>query len=84
MKGQGVDEEGVDVTDRLGSYRWGGLVVRGLDRRECRGYDHLDRCPLDRADSDVEHVHGMALGQGREKVGEQHVEAGIVCVIGGL
>ena len=82
MKGQGVDEEGVDVADRLGSYRWGSPVVCGPDCRECRGYYLPDRCPFARAD--VEQAHGMAFGQGREKVGEQHVEVSIFCVVWGL
>ena len=82
MKGQGVDEEGVDVADRLGSYSWGRLVVRGSDRRECRGYDLPDRCPFARAD--VEQAHGMAFGQGREKVGEQHIEVIIFYVVWGM
>jgi len=79
MKGQGVDEEGVDVADRLGSYNWGRLIFHGLDCRECRVDDRPDRRPR----ADVEQAHGMAFGQGREKVGEQHVEAGIFCVVWG-
>ena len=42
MKGQGIDDEGVDVADRLGSYHWGSLVLRGPDRRERSVYDLRD------------------------------------------
>ncbi len=34
MDGEGVDDEGVDVADSLGSYHGGRLVVSGLDGRK--------------------------------------------------
>ena len=73
MEGEGIEDEGVDVADSLGTYCRCRLVVRGLDRRKVVGHNVLHSVVL--AGVDLQQAHGLALRQYSEKVGKQHVEA---------
>ena len=67
-----VDDEGVDIACRLGSNHLLGLVVCKFDGRK-RTIDEGRDCEV-LAWVDFKGRHGLAPGQDREKVGEEHVE----------
>ncbi len=64
VEGDGVDDEGVDIADRLGRNHWRGLVVRGLDRRKSTVEEGRDGKVLARVD--IKSQHELASGQHRE------------------
>ena len=72
IEGNCVDDEGVDIAGRLGSNHWRGLVVCRCDHRK-RTIDEGRDCEV-LAWVDFKGRHGLAPGQDREKVGEEHVE----------
>ena len=70
--GDGVDDEGMDVPDRLGSDEWCRQVVSGRDRWKCSVQHSSDGVPQGRAD--FQGGHCLAAGQSGEKMSEQFVE----------
>ncbi len=72
INGDSVDDEGVDIAGRLGSNHWRGFVVCRFDRRKRIIDEGRDSEVL--AWVDFKGRHGLAPGQDREKVGEEHVE----------
>ncbi len=80
IDGDVVDDEGVDIAYRPGSNHWRGLVVCGLDRRKSTVEEAIDGEVL--AWVDFKSLHGLAPGQGREKVGEEHVEVDKFYLVG--
>ncbi len=70
--GDSLDDEGVNIAGRLGSNHWCGLVVCRFDRRKRTIDEGRDGEVL--AWVDFKGQHGLAPGQDREKVGEEHVE----------
>ena len=64
VQGDCVDDQGVDIADRLGRNHWRGLVVCGLDRRKSTVEEGRDGKVL--ALVDIKSQHGLASRQHRE------------------
>ncbi len=58
VEGDSVDDEGVDIADRLERNHWRGLVVCGLDRRKSTVEEGSDGKVLARVD--IKSRHGLA------------------------
>jgi hypothetical protein len=69
---EGVDIDGVDVLYCPGSNEWSRLVLRSLDGWKVTVQQGLHSEMLGRVG--LIHLHGLAFGKKRKKVGEKDVE----------